>query len=87
MYNGTFHNKQFITFFQAIGTTVPVTLNVVDPDAGETHVYSIPQGAYSDWFAINPNTGKVSIAKVLDAEDPLLPAQISISGCHLKRYT
>ncbi|XP_033726687.1 protocadherin Fat 4-like [Pecten maximus] len=60
-----------ITSEWAPGTALPfVSLPVTDPDAGDTHTYSIDGGIDAGYFAINQSTGAISFAAVFD----VLPA-------------
>ena len=50
-----------------VGTTVGVTANATDPDGGDTVSYSLDDDA-GGLFAIDANTGIVTVAGALDAE-------------------
>ncbi len=66
-----------------VGTTVGVTANATDPDAGDTVTYSLDDDA-GGLFTIDANTGIVTVAGALDAEDGH-QSQHHDSG-HVERY-
>lgn len=55
----------FVAADAAVGTKVGITVSSVDPDAGDTFSFSLSNDA-GGMFAVNPTTGVVTVAGVLE---------------------